>query len=228
MSFPTPAITDFIGAYEIKQGTYDRQLQQYIKQFTPKYARRTLGVKLYDAIIGNTGLQRNADLLAGVSYFNEELKEQRYFEGINQMLIRWIYFEYNRDYYRSSISGQVSTNLENSIKASLLEQNGKSFDFWNQNVEQMCELYYFQKNYTNRTIAINAIFDNTGTLLITTSDTKYLINGDKVFINGIEYEISNVIDNTSFEITSPLIESTEYIYTLFDVKNIGVFKPLIG
>ncbi len=228
MSFPTPATTQFIGTYEIKQGTYDRQLQDYINQFTPKYARRALGVKLYNDIISNTGLQRNTDLLAGISYFDDLAKKQRYFEGINEMLIRWIYFEFNRDYYRSSISGQVSANLENSNKALLLHQNGKSFDFWNENVRSMCELYYFQKNYTNRAVAINSIFDNTGTLLITTNDTKYLVDGDKVFINEVEYEISNVINNTSFQITSPLIEATEYVYTLFDIKNIGVFKPLIG
>ena len=228
MPFPNPVITDFRGVFDIKEGIYDNRLQSYIDVYAPKYARRALGASLYDDVASNSGLDRYTALMNGANFFDSSSGKTKYFVGLNEMLIKWIFFEYERDYFVSSISGNVSAHLENSTKASPLHSPAKGVSFFNEAVMDMHGLYAFQKAYTNRKVAITSIVDNVGTLTINTTDTKYLIDTDTVTINGTDYEISNVIDNVSFDITSSLIEATEYSYTLFDVENIGVFESIIA
>jgi hypothetical protein len=84
---------------------------------------------------------------------------------------------------------------------------------YNVGVLEMIEILAFIDNYKDFSQAIDSVTDNGGgSYTINTTATKYLADGDTVKIDGQEYEVSNVVADTSFDITSTSATSFTGVY----------------
>ena len=92
------------------------------------------------------------------------------------------------------------------------------------------ELKPFIDNYTDYQGTIDSFVDNGGgSYTINSSDTIYLADGDTVSINSVEYTVSNLIDNTSFDISGEagLSFFGFYVYNPFESVDFTIQQYII-
>lgn len=109
--------TDFIGKHRVAINTQTEQLlQQYIDKYEELYLINLLGVDLYNLFKADvvSYLPQSAIYL---SIYNKIQKDDggrlRISEGMKEMLLGFIYFEYMRDLkFKSTVSGGTVNNVE--------------------------------------------------------------------------------------------------------------------
>jgi hypothetical protein len=97
-------ISDFTGKYKLHTGTYvQADIQAYIDKYEPRYLRELFGAELYADFISDIDQQTNEPKSPNFQFvFNPFAIDQSSYvmlvsEGIKEMLLGFIYFEYAKD-----------------------------------------------------------------------------------------------------------------------------------
>jgi hypothetical protein len=97
-------ISDFVGKYQLHSGTYvTNNIQAYIDKYEPKYLRELFGAVLYSDFMSDLDQQTNEPKSPNFRYvyfpFAEDVNVYQMLvsEGIKEMLLGFIYFEYSKD-----------------------------------------------------------------------------------------------------------------------------------
>lgn len=221
MALPTISTSDFTGLVKISTDPYrSAQLTQYITDTYEDTVRSIIGAEATNDIVNNTITTKWTDLFSGVYYYN--IDEDKYYKtkGLTYALIRIIYFYYVRDNWISTNTGKVRNQNENANLLTPIEVNAIAENRYNNAVKAVNELKKWFDNYENFEGTIDSFVDNGGgSYTISSSNTIYLQNTDTVTISGDDYTVSNVVDNTSFDITAAsagLSFTGSYFYSPFD------------
>lgn len=208
MALLTISISDFTGYYNLSQSTFQQSdFGEFITRYNKQYMRYILGDEATDYIENEGSLpQKYIDLLNGVVYSNTVLKSDpinKIYGGLKDVLKGFIYYEYIRNYYIHTPTGMVKNNPDNSVNANGIQNLARANDRYNDSIAKVNEeLYLFLCNYEELTKSITGFVDNGGgSYTIQLTDTTYLNDGDTVLINGVEYIVSSLVTNTSFNIT---------------------------
>lgn len=205
------SVSDFTGEVNIAQNKFtSSDLTAIITRVEYDVLVSLFGYTLYKAFSDDNfgqdagSEQRYKDLLNGVDYTdpNEPNYLIRY-EGIKRMLRYFIYSEYLKHQYSyNTIIGQVKGNSANSENMTGQYVNETCEYFRNLAIELYKMVKKFIEDTSESEETATSIIDQTGDVyLVSLSDTSNIYDGDKVTIGGQEYTVSNLIANTSFEIS---------------------------
>jgi hypothetical protein len=208
MSLPTITIDDFTGVNKISADIYAQvDFDAYIEQSTIKYIGQILGQEalLYIKDTGTLFAKYN-DLIDGVAYDNTKINSDRTVQvewfGLKSILVPLIYFDYVRDNFINTNTGNVRNRNENSEIVGNTYNSMIALGRYNNGVGNQPGLTAFLENYNRLTKPIDSFDDlGGGNYRINTSTTFYLNNGDIITYGGVEYVVSNVQLNASFEIS---------------------------
>jgi hypothetical protein len=206
MALPSITFADFQnGLFRISQAQVLRpDLEAFIAEKYAPFVREVIGDPAYIEIKNETPLMKDKwlDLFNGVDYFNTDADAMRTHRGLKRVVLGVIYFFWVRD------SGVLNTPTGNERN-----KNGNSDSKWggyfardryNTVIQELQnEVYPFIENYKLVGDFVDSSIDLGGNAYtINVPDTKYLYDNDLVKINGIEYTVSNVIADTSFDIVA--------------------------
>lgn len=227
------SIADF-SAGELKitrNNAVDTDLQSYIDETEEKFLRSLLGDTLYIEFIGQLPtptFQKWTDLLNGYNYTIENAEgenESVYFIGIKKMLrlFTWFYFVREQS-FQNSIVGQVKGASQASANASMAEISRLIKKRYNKAISLYDESYQFIKQNDLQERVSSSVVDNGGgSFTFNVSDTRYMVDGETVTIEGDEYTFSNIVTDTSFDITGATGKSysgaVAISYEIFDLWN---------
>ena len=114
MSLPITVKADYKGKVRIstQKGS---QLEEYITEYEREYLTKLINVEVYNDIKDTADPlpQKYLDLINGVQYTDDNGDLIDY-KGAKDMLLRFIYAEYNADNFQTSIGGNVRSVNENS------------------------------------------------------------------------------------------------------------------
>lgn len=200
MALPITIPADYKGKIRVStsKGT---QFDEYITEYERKYLKMLLNVECYNDIKDTDPLaQKYLDLINGVQYTNDngDLVD---FEGLKKILLRFIYSEYVSDNFQTSIGGNVSSINENST----VLKGGNTVivaQRYNEAVDRLCGLYEFLCEYEDMSQLIDNVVLVGTTYTLSVSSTKYLYNGDTITLLGVDYTVSNLVEDVSFDIES--------------------------
>ncbi|MHC5059126.1 MAG: hypothetical protein ACYTKD_31110 [Planctomycetota bacterium] len=216
MALPIISPSNFEGWIKISADTFQQdKLQQYIDLFEETYFIFFLGAEATKEIIDTASLpEKWADILGGVYYHNIEYDALMKLNGLTNKVKQCIYFEYVRDNFISTSTGKNRNLNENANRLSTHEVNAVARSRYNNSIDyNNRELTQYLTNYIDFEQPIIGFIDNGGdSYTIQTNATKYLADGDTVKIKNEEFTISNLVDNTSFDIVSPETSSFEGVY----------------
>lgn len=203
------SISDFQGEINITQSKFQTtDIQDFIDRYEEKVLKDLLGDDLY-LKFKNDGYespsrQRYIDLLNGVVWADSNNSDYNVdYKGLKPMLRYMIYYYYliNQPYQNTMVGTVkgVSRNAENPARDII---NSLAFDRYNRGVEYYEAAIKFIEHENCQEIDITSIVDQTGNIyLVSLASTKYIANGDTVKINNTDYVVSNLIADTSFEIS---------------------------
>jgi len=206
MALPSIIYLDFqSGLFRISQAQVLRpDLDAFIAEKYAPFVREVIGDPAYIEIKNESPLikQKWLDLFDGVDYFNTDVDAMRTHRGLKRVVLGVIYFFWVRD------SGVVNTPTGNERN-----KNGNSESNWggyfardryNTVMQELQEeVYPFIENYELLSGIVGSSIDLGGNAYtINVPGTKYLYDSDVVKINGIEYTITNLIADTSFDIVA--------------------------
>lgn len=202
-------IADFKGEINITQSKFSTtDIQDFIDRYEELVLKDLLGDDLY-LKFKNDGYdsptrQRYIDLLNGVVYADSNNSDYNVdFKGMKDMLRFFVFYYYliNQPYQNTMIGTVkgVSRNAENPARDIV---NSLAFSRYNKGVELYDGVIKFVEHENCRELDITSIVDQTGDVyLVTLPSTKYILDGDTVEINNKDYTVSNLITDTSFEIS---------------------------
>ena len=203
MALPSINTSDFVGEIQLSQISYQQNgLQLAIDEQYPRFVRAVIGDEAYNTVRNQDPLEQKwVDLFNETYYFNTEQDKNLLHSGLRFCARYVIYYHYLSDYAQvASPVGKVRNNNENSTNINAAPYANSRF---NKAVRVLLEeVYPFIKNYEKLSVDIASSVEVAGTYTLGVSDTTYLVNGDTVTINGTEYTVSNVVANTSFDITT--------------------------
>lgn len=207
MAIPIVTSSDFRGSLGISQDNFGG-LNYYISEFysnadsIDNYIRTFLGEEALRQIEVSS-LEKWNDIMLGASYVDSE-GVTCYFGGVQAMCKNVIFFMYVRDDYTPASTGFVQNMNENGNRLDSQKVYQKAAMSYNRairtNNKQLLEFLEYYTDYESS--ILGAIDNGGGSWTIQTNATLYLAEGDTVTINGIDYVISNLVENTSFDITS--------------------------
>ena len=115
----------------------------------------------------------------------------------------FIYAEYlPEQVYQNTIIGEVEGSSRNAFNTSITKVNETAEDRQRIAVDLYDAAQRFICDYNDKEYIPSSIVDQTGNVyLVSVSTTKYIQDGDTVAINGTDYVVSNLIADTSFEIS---------------------------
>lgn len=220
MALPIIDNTDFKGWLKISINGLNREerLNEYIDLFYPKYLRQIIGDAAYLDAEQNDYIKYN-DLLNGNSYINTE-GQRLINDGVLNAVKSCIYVEYQRDNFDNAGTGKVKPNASLSTPMNGTELSLINISRWNDGNRQLkYSVKKFLDNYSKIIGDIQNVNNVGTTYTIFTDSTLYLDDGNNVLINGLEYEVSNVIANVSFDIIADLgtVFPSTYSYKPFDL-----------
>lgn len=204
MALPITTKEDYIGKLRISLNNYS-SFEQYITQLEPVILNQLLGADNLYNIKNDTPLkQKYTDLLNGGFYINtEEDNERIYFTGLKEALLYFIYANFMKDNFASSIGGLVKSLTENSTQLTGGELSQVVYNRYNRFVEiYENDIYPFLYFYREIEQTCTGSVDNTGTYTLSLADTTYLYDGDTIEVDGVEYTVSNLVADTSIDITN--------------------------
>jgi hypothetical protein len=203
--------SDFTGEVNISKNKFTvADLQAYVDRVEEDVLKCLLGDTLYitfkaDSFGNDTGSRdRFKELLNGLEYTNP--MDSRYtidYTGLKRMLRLFIYAEYlPEQVYQNTIIGEVEGSSRNAFNTSITKVNETAEDRQRLAVDLYDAAQRFICDYNDKEYIPSSIVDQTGNVyLVSVSDTKYIQDGDSIDINGTDYVVSNLITDTSFEIS---------------------------
>lgn len=230
------SIADF-SAGELKitrNNAVDTDLQSYIDETEEKILRGLLGDTLYIEFIAQLPtptLQKWTDLLNGYNYTIENEdgdNESVYFIGVKKMLrlFTWFYFVREQS-FQNSIVGQVKGASQASANASMAEisrlikkRYNKAIDLYNE-----CEKFLEENDLQERT-STSVVDNGGGSFTFNISNTRYLVDGATVKIGSAEYTVSNVVADTSFDITGATETYSGAVEITYEIFDLWKFREL--
>lgn len=212
MAISPVSINDFVGFWKINADTYQKgYLQNTINPKQERLIRFMISVDAYNEINDNgiASKPKWDDLFNGSDgYFNEEYDKKMYHMGITDSLKGLLYFIYVRDrMFDPTNSGNVQPKQEVSERTNNVHNGRIAATRWNNAITKLChEILPFIENYEEVSRNINSSIDlGSGNYTINLSNTIYLSDGEIVTIQGIDYVVSNVVENVSFDISGAVI-----------------------
>ncbi len=179
--------------------------------------RDLLGDELFNAFetdvdaanpnVGEPIQQKHIDLLDGVTWIDDEtLDEDTTFnlEGLKESYKYFVYYEYlNQAPTVNNFVGKARNVGENSTQIPRRGINTESHNRYNRGVVFYAHLKQFVKFFEDYEADATSIVESpAGTYTVTISDTKYLIDGDTVTIEGDDFTVAGLVDDTSFTFTA--------------------------
>lgn len=229
MPLPSLTISDFQGSLLVNWQT--QRFSQYINEFYATYVRQCIGDEAYALIVADTiGLQKWTDLLEGVTYTNPITKKGAVNDGVLRAVKHFIFANFVRDDFVPTNAGKTKPLFENSERQPGEENHRLTQARYNNGVSLQSMVLSFVNAYRNFTNDIIGFVDNGGnSYTVQTGSTLYLYDDDKVTINGIKYTVSNVVENSSFDIVSTDVSVFEgvYIHQPFESVCVGNLTPII-
>jgi hypothetical protein len=216
--------TDFsTGPLKMTFSTFQQaDFAAYVTAYEKDILRDLLNDKLQyeiNALSSLTG--KYADLINGCSYTDSDGNFKTN-AGLKEVLKRFINYYYSKDNFQISSTGKNKNKNENADAISNAENTSiiysifnQGVDIWNNDVIDFLTEFYSQE----KTITAYTVSGTSYTIL--SSNTGYLINGDTVTINGKDYTVSNVVVNTSFDITGTGITPSG-TYTFYPFKDVDL------
>jgi hypothetical protein len=203
--------SDFVGEVQISKNKFTAaDLQSYIDRVEEDVLKQLLGDTLYLAFkadsFGNDAGSRDRykELLNGLEYTNPDDSSLTVaYMGLKRMLRLFIYAEYlPNQLYNNTIIGEVEGSSRNAFNTAVTKVNDTAEDRQRMGVDLYDAAQRFISDNNDKEYTPSSIVDQTGDVyLVSVSSTKYLQNGDTIDINGVDYVVSNIITDTSFEIS---------------------------
>lgn len=206
MALPVITPENFEGTIKIvANGFKQTDLERYINTFRFDYLKKIVGYAAFELIQNETAPKWD-DLINGVGYTDAEGK-RKYYSGLFVPLLMFIYFEYVRDNFVDTQTGQVKALAENSERVMDLETANVARARYNKAVTDLnYTLPGFLKANEEITTQVTAFTDNAdNTYLLEVGSTKYLSVGDNVTISGEIFEVLAVVENGSITIQADVI-----------------------
>jgi hypothetical protein len=145
--------SDFVGKYSISQNTYSN-LDNYINKYEELYLINLLGVELFklfklDVVNHSPVTQKYLDIFNTIKEDDTNCNSIRISEGIKEMLLGFVYFEYLKDdKYKPTPSGTVASESENSRETGF-EENG-IYNRYNNSIKSYNTIQWFiEKDINN-------------------------------------------------------------------------------
>jgi hypothetical protein len=202
MALPITIKSDYIGKVRVSTAK-GSQFEQYITEYESKYIKLLTNSEVFRDIRDKADPlpQKYLDLINGVDY-TDDCGDLVIFDGLKQMLLLFVYAQYNQDNFQTSIGGNVRSVNENSTVLTA-DNTAIIVQRYNDGVRlYRDELCQFLEEHEDLELTITSSVDNTGTYTLNVASTKYLSDGDLVTINDVDYTISNTVLDTSFDITN--------------------------
>jgi hypothetical protein len=226
-------ISDFVGKYQLHSGTYvTNNIQAYIDKYEPKYLRELFGAVLYSDFMSDLDQQTNEPKSPNFRYvyfpFAEDVNVYQMLvsEGIKEMLLGFIYFEYSKDLQNqmtpygnvqnkselsntvSTLSSMIWTRYNESVRTFMAIRDWMLLN-WDTPTGQIVgvNLLYTAPNYPNNiTVFINVVNGWVTGASVDQFGTGYTVN-DIVFCgnNGMTIEVDS-IDNLGAILTFTIIQ----------------------
>jgi len=203
--------SDFVGEVQISKNKFTAaDLQAYIDRVEEDVLKQLLGDTLYLAFkadsFGNDAGSRDRykELLNGLEYTNPDDSSLTVaYMGLKRMLRLFIYAEYlPNQLYNNTIIGEVEGSSRNAFNTAVSKVNETAEDRQRMGVDLYDSAQTFISDYNDKEYTPSSIVDQTGNVyLVSVSTTKYIQDGDTVNINGADYVVSNLVTDTSFEIS---------------------------
>lgn len=206
MAIPAVGVSDFLGFWKINNDVYQNTyFQEYLDQWQDRLIRQIISVDAYVEIDSNgiASKQKWQDLFDGVaSYFNSDCDKKLFQEGVKRALKGLLYFIYVRDrMFDPTNSGNVQPLQEASNRSNNVHNGTIAAQRWNNAITVLYDqILPFVREYESLTQTITSSTDNTGTYTVFVDSTFYLSDGEDVSINGVDYIVSNLVVDVSFDI----------------------------
>jgi len=227
MALPTLTVSDFTGSLLANSQT--ELFTQYIAEQYPQIVRDCLGGGAY-ADIATTTKAKWTDLFSGGAYTVFSDDTVAWNDGLTVAVKNFLYSSLKGDDFVPTNTGGVRALNENSMALDPTQTARLAQKRYNSGVLAMQSVASFIANYANFAQPITGYTDNGGgSFTIDTSATKYLSNGDTVLIDGVEYVVSNVVSNVSFDIASAQATAFEgdYISNPYEIVVIGNQRAMV-
>lgn len=233
MALPIITTTEFTGYINLSQNSFRTEdLELYINTFYPQIVDDFLGVAVTTEIEETALLpQKWIDLFSGGGVYVNLCKEQTLRKPVFLEVVKKVlYFYWTRDDSVNTTSGTSFNSVENAtmlnraqIASTVMQRYNNAVMYFNTQVKD------FLENYENYTVSIDSVVDLGGGITqINCLDTIYLQNGDLVTIGNNEYVVSNLVDNTSFEITAAFTSvPTSFYYNPYKLVNTCLQQKII-
>lgn len=217
---------DFTGYYLIKDDRSGR-ISEYIEELEPQIILELLGASVLREIVESDPLpEKYNDLINGGLFYQDECDETNYLLGFKKVLLGFIYCQWYSDDFSARTTGKVREHNENSVrltagenKQSAYSRYNKAVDIWNNNI-----IPFIAYN-DEKTGIVDSFTDNgAGNYSITLDSAEYLVDGQLVEINGVEYTVINLdSENNTFDINAET-EGIDFIeniceYTVYNGYN---------
>ena len=203
--------SDFTGEVNISKNKFTvADLQAYIDRVEEDVLKKMLGDTLYltfkaDSFGNDAGSRdRFKELLNGLEYTDPS--DSAYtidYVGLKRMLRLFVYAEYLPEQaYQNTIIGEVEGSSRNAFNTSITKVNETAEDRQRLAVDLYDAAQRFISDYNDKEYIPSSIVDQTGNVyLVSLGSTKYIQDGDSIDINGTDYVVSNLVTDTSFEIS---------------------------
>lgn len=202
MALPSITAQDFRGLTKISGNSFRQErLDDYIQPIYNRLVRQVLGAFTWNDAVNNS-YEKYDDLFGGKFY--EVGNRSEYNDGLRAAIIYLIYFYFIRDDFQSSQVGKVKSKNENSTRNTHAETATVAMQRYNAGIRAIKgSICKFLADFKVVDRSINSVVDNlNGTFTVNLSSTLYMVEGEQVTIGNTTYEASNVVANTSFDVTS--------------------------
>jgi len=227
MALPALTIADFAGSLLVNSQT--ELFTQYINEQYPQIVRDCLGGEAY-ADIATTTKAKWTDLFSGGAYPIFSTGSIAWNDGLTVAVKNFLYSSLKADDFVPTNTGAVRALNENSMALDPTQTARLAQKRYNSGVLAMQSVASFIANYANFAQPITGYVNNGGgSFTIQTSATKYLSNGDTVLIEGVEYVVSAVVANVSFDIASAQATTFEgdYISNPYGIVVVGNNRAMV-
>lgn len=209
MQISAVTIDSFTGYWKINSDPYQSQeFQKWLDQWQDRFIYYIISVDAFVEIADNgiNSKQKWTDLFEGVErYYNEDCKSSQWQPGVSEALKGLLYFVYVRDdMFTPTNVGNVESLQEVSKRSNNVHNGVIASTRWNNAIGKLRkQILPFVQNYEEVSQLILSSDDlGAGDYRINLANTLYLYDGDSVKIDNQEFEVLNLVDNTSFEIST--------------------------
>lgn len=193
MALPQITFDDFKGFYKLTLNQFkEEDLAEYIPEFIESYIRYIVGDGAFTDI-KNQDFQKWNDLVNGVDFVNED-KERVTLVGLKKLLVGFIFFEYVRDNFTTTVTGRVKGKSENSERATDIEVANIARSRFNRLVTPF---NMSMKNFLEVNEALISLIGESVDLLdnrylLTLDNPVYLNTGQKIEVGVDEYTVIEI------------------------------------